>query len=229
MATAYSYSRYSTPEQSKGDSIRRQTSLLEGWLKRHPEHTIDDTLRMDKGKSGWRGANLQGALGEFLKDIEHDKIREGSILVVESLDRLSRQQVDPAYQLVRSILLAGVSVQTLSPESFFAPADVNNPMKVMEVLFIASRANEESEIKSSRLIAAWEKRRQEAIKSNKPMTSICPSWLELHDGKFIPIPEKVNIVRRLFKMASDGFGMAIRRYAPTAGPSACRAAHPPES
>jgi hypothetical protein len=32
MPTAYSYLRFSSPEQAKGDSIRRQTQARDAWL-----------------------------------------------------------------------------------------------------------------------------------------------------------------------------------------------------
>ena len=32
---AYSYRRFSTPEQAKGDSLRRQTEAAQAWAERH--------------------------------------------------------------------------------------------------------------------------------------------------------------------------------------------------
>ena len=63
-AKAYSYLRFSTPEQSKGDSLRRQTALADEYAKRHGL-TLDTELNLrDLGVSAFRGDNVAvGALG----------------------------------------------------------------------------------------------------------------------------------------------------------------------
>ena len=61
---AYSYTRWSTPEQSLGDSARRQIELAKRYAGKHGL-VLDDTLRLsDEGVSGFRGANVRrGAPG----------------------------------------------------------------------------------------------------------------------------------------------------------------------
>lgn len=70
MATLYSYIRFSSKRQEQGDSVRRQTAMGEAWLRRHPEHTLDTSLRLsDLGVSAFRGKNLdksKGDLGKFV-------------------------------------------------------------------------------------------------------------------------------------------------------------------
>ncbi len=59
----------------------------------------------DKGISAFKGLNVeQGALGEFLKAVEEGKVNKGSYLLVESLDRLSREKVNSALRLFLNIL-----------------------------------------------------------------------------------------------------------------------------
>lgn len=63
---AYSYLRFSTPEQAAGDSRRRQTELAEKFAKAH-DLALDDQLTFhDLGVSAFSGANLAGQLGAFL-------------------------------------------------------------------------------------------------------------------------------------------------------------------
>ena len=89
---AYSYLRFSTPEQSKGDSKRRQIEGAEEYAKANGL-VLDEKLR-DEGISAYSGANRdKGALGGFLKKVEKGLIPTGSVLIVESLDRLSRENV----------------------------------------------------------------------------------------------------------------------------------------
>ncbi|KVR83488.1 recombinase family protein [Burkholderia vietnamiensis] len=48
---AYSYLRFSTPEQAQGDSFRRQTALAEAYAQQHGLE-LDTTLRFaDEGVS----------------------------------------------------------------------------------------------------------------------------------------------------------------------------------
>lgn len=37
MPIAYSYTRFSSEKQAKGDSLRRQTALAETYIRDHPE------------------------------------------------------------------------------------------------------------------------------------------------------------------------------------------------
>ena len=120
MTTAFSYVRFSSAEQAKGDSLRRQTEraseycLRRGW-------TLDDTLALrDLGVSAFRGKNAAvGNLRTFLDAIKSGKVVPSSVLLVESFDRISRQGIDEGYDLIKSILKAGVHIVTLSPERKF--------------------------------------------------------------------------------------------------------------
>src|SRR5437660_8225264 len=86
-----SYLRFSTPEQAKGDTIRRQLAASEEWAAKR-DLTIDRHLK-DPGLSGYSGANVSatGDLGRLLELVRAKQIPAGSILLVENLDRLSRQ------------------------------------------------------------------------------------------------------------------------------------------
>jgi hypothetical protein len=89
---AYSYIRFSTPEQAKGHSLQRQTEAARAWAVAN-DVTLDDELTFrDRGVSGFTGANLEtGALGVFLERVRDGTISRGSWLLVENLDRISRQ------------------------------------------------------------------------------------------------------------------------------------------
>lgn len=52
----------------------------------------------DLGKSAYKGENLQNELGLFLSAVKSRTVAEGSILVLYSLDRLSRLEIGHAKQ-----------------------------------------------------------------------------------------------------------------------------------
>src|SRR5262249_43400805 len=151
-----SYIRFSHSDQAKGDSLRRQRVKAEKYCKRH-RLTLDTSLNLrDLGVSAFRGKNaLVGNLGVFLRAVRDKTVKPGSYLIVESLDRISRQGIDDGYEICKSILKAGVHIVTLSPERDFGPDAIKGLAKgALELLIILERAAEESETKSRRLRAA---------------------------------------------------------------------------
>jgi DNA invertase Pin-like site-specific DNA recombinase len=205
---AYSYTRWSTPEQSLGDSARRQIELAKRYAGKHGL-VLDDTLRLsDEGISGFRGANVRrGALGRFLKAVDDGDVPPGSYLLVESLDRVSRQNPWEALPILQQIINAEIVVCTLFNEKVYSLDDMRkNPMAILESLFVMIRASEESETKSRRGKAVWVAKRSGA--SAKPLTARLPHWLKMEGGKIIPIPERVTIVRRIVTAFLNGTGQA---------------------
>jgi DNA invertase Pin-like site-specific DNA recombinase len=216
-----SYVRFSSAPQERGDSVRRQTKLRDDYLARHPDPPLDDSLTLaDLGVSAFTGKNAMcGNLRKFLDAVRAGRVAHGSRLLVESLDRISRQGIDEGYDLCKLILKAGVRIVTLSPEREFGPEAVRGLTKgALELQLILERAAEESETRSRRVHAAWaEKRRRcragvpqeptERMGHNAQfLTRQLPRWIRERDGKLELIPEKAAAVRLLFQLAAAGYG-----------------------
>jgi DNA invertase Pin-like site-specific DNA recombinase len=146
-----------------------------------------------------------GALGRFLEAAKTGKIPGGSFLIVESLDRLSRQQVRKSLTLFLSIIDAGVNIVTLTDNRVYA-ADQTETVDLITSLVVMSRAHEESQIKSQRVGAAWANKRAKA--KTQPLTAICPAWLRLsRDRKhYEVIDDRAAIVKRIFAESASGIG-----------------------
>src|SRR5215469_5636971 len=168
---AYSYIRFSTPDQAKGDSLRRQTELAEAYCQRCGWKLSTASYR-DLGVSARRGKNaLVGNLGEFLKAIESGAVKPGSALIVESLDRITRQGIDEGYDLIKRILKAGILLVTLSPEREFDVSATKSLSKgALEIQLILERAAEESVRKSVRGKAARAQGRKRARENGEILT-----------------------------------------------------------
>src|SRR5215831_10928349 len=111
MPKAYSYARWSSPQQGRGDSLRRQLKLSRDYA---AKHDLDLETFHDPGVSAYRGKNrVEGALANFIAQIDNGKIEPGSYLLIESLDRLSREEVLVALELFISIVRRGVKIVTL--------------------------------------------------------------------------------------------------------------------
>ncbi len=203
---AYSYVRFSTPKQAQGDSYRRQLQQARDYCAAH-NLVLDDKAIEDFGVSAFRGNNrIDGSLGRFIDAVDSGKIDKGSYLLVESVDRLSRQTIEEALTQFLEIIKKGVVIVTLSDNQVFRSGEVDFTKLIVSIVYMA-RANDESEMKSRRSRAAWSNGRQQARDNNKVIAnSRLPSWLMLEGDKIAPIPEHVAIVNEMFHMARSGQG-----------------------
>src|ERR1700692_2428578 len=111
---AYSYLRMLTDLQLKGDSRRRQLEASRAYAEANSLELAKGAELEDIGVSAFKGANVRdGALGQFLEAVRSGAVKPGSYLIVESLDRLSREQVLTAQSLFLSIIQAGINLVTL--------------------------------------------------------------------------------------------------------------------
>jgi DNA invertase Pin-like site-specific DNA recombinase len=154
---AYSYMRFSNSHQASGDSRRRQLAMAEEYAAQH-NLTLDKHLSFrDLGVSAFRSKNSkEGALRAFLEAIEHNLVPPQSYLLVESLDRLSRDRILTAQALFLQIVSTGITIVTLTDGRSYSLEGINqNPLDLIVSLVVMMRANEESEMKSRRVRAAF--------------------------------------------------------------------------
>lgn len=209
MRIAYSYLRFSTPEQIDGDSIRRQRLSAAQWCKERGVH-LDETLSFrDLGKSAFSGAHFnEGALGTFFAFVAEGIIKQGSYLVIESLDRFSRENPMIAAGRLFELVKAGITVVTTDDRSEYSLETLSGhdiaPMIMLVVKM--SQAHNESLRKQALIAPAWKNKKELARSEKKILTSRCPEWLRVEDGKFVPIVERVTIVKRIFQDAINGCG-----------------------
>jgi DNA invertase Pin-like site-specific DNA recombinase len=217
---AFSYLRFSSPEQAKGDSVRRQTEWREAWLGRHPDAVLDTSVTLhDKGVSGFTGKHRENpdrhALAAFLKLVEAGRIPEGSYLLIENLDRLSREHIRPALTLLLNLIEAGIRVVQLMPAEQIFDKNVE-PMQLMMAIMELSRGHSESAAKSIRVGAAWKTKKERAAKGevchkngSQFLTARCPGWLQVANGRLVKNDRACAAVRRIFSLCCDGHGIGM--------------------
>ncbi|MDF3152056.1 recombinase family protein [Mesorhizobium sp. XAP10] len=207
---AYSYIRWSTAIQGQGDSYRRQYSLAEKWSIENAIPLADDRVMTDAGVSAFKGKNVEsGALGAFLKAAEAGKINRGSYLLVESIDRLSRQGMFATAAIVQELWKAGIVIVTLSDGKTYHP-DCND-MDALTIVLVAMRAKEESATKGKRVKDSYVKRNARAQKTGEVVSGNLPGWLykDPETGKAKLNEDKAEIVRRIFDMCLNGCGLPM--------------------
>ena len=204
---AYSYVRFSTAEQAKGTSPWRQKE----WSRHYAAQNgfiLDESLKPDRGISAFKGRNrTEGNLAAFLARVKDGTVPRGSALLVESLDRLSREEVEEALYAFLVIIRSGIEIHTCDGQVY-----IRGKLKAEQLLlsiFHMARANEESERKSERCGAAWSKKRQNA-NGKEAMSARVPAWLKAVKGQPIRvIPERVTVVRKMFEWAAKGLGQYV--------------------
>jgi DNA invertase Pin-like site-specific DNA recombinase len=209
QSVAYSYIRFSHPDQARGDSLRRQAEKRDAWLKRHGV-ALDTSLSMeDRGVSGFTGEHRTNAdrhaLAAFLELVKRGRIAKGSYLIVESLDRLSREHIRPALTLLLNLIDSGVRVVQLLPVEAVYDEAVE-PMQLMMAIMELSRGNSESAMKSERVGGAWQDKKRRAAENGEPLTARAPNWLRLAGGKWEIVEEAADTIRQIYRWAIEGHG-----------------------
>ncbi|MBI1917685.1 MAG: recombinase family protein [Planctomycetes bacterium] len=219
---AYSYIRFSSKKQADGDSLRRQTEAAAAWCERNKVRLDTSTTLHDLGKSAYLGEHRKNpdryALAAFLKLVERGKVPRGSYLLVENLDRLTREHVRPAVTLFLSILDQGVSIVTTSPERVFRH-DSDDMTDVIIAVVELSRGHGESARKSGLLGSVWAEkkacaqrgeaqpaRHNSTVAGSRLLTHCLPTWVEEVGGKPVLIPSRAAVVKQIFALARGGYG-----------------------
>ncbi|MCE8036448.1 recombinase family protein [Halomonas sp. MCCC 1A11062] len=213
MTKAIAYVRYSSAIQSKGDSIERQRSPLEAFESRF--NVKVDEIYTDEGISSYRGDNIKkGRFSEILEKIDNQEIKPGDFLVIESIDRISRQELNKTAKILQDILEKGIKIYTTIDEKLYNYEDKERDLEnYLMIGLIAKRANEESETKSKRRRSAWNKTKKLAEKGEVFNTKQnTPYGLEVVDGKFRIIEEEAKEIRFIIQnLKYEGASQSIRK------------------
>jgi len=137
--------------------------------------------------SGWTGENLlTGASGRLIVEVEAGAYPEGTPIVLESIDRLSRQGHEEATAILRRLTSTGCVVHSLLDRQVHR-SDLKTFVGAMQLMAVAERGREESGLKSKRVSSSKERNYNLARQGKKQVTKNLPSikfisnWLmEMH-------------------------------------------------
>lgn len=211
MQTAYSYQRFSSPTQVTKDKLWRQLNQARDYADRNNLQLNESLSFQDLGVSAFRGANKEmGRLGDFMMAVRHGLVEKGSFLLIESLDRLSRDTARKALRALEDICDEGITVVTLIDNQKYTSELLDrDPASLLISLVIFLRANEESETKSRRSKAGW-KRRIERAKGGEQIiiSRLLPGWVKLENDKMVIDQIKAKPIKMIFQLAEMGLGAA---------------------
>jgi len=208
MENTYLYIRYSTEKQENGSSEDRQMDLARAYC----PTLINDKAHVyfDKGKSAYKGEQLAmgGALKQFYDDVDSKVVPWGSTLLVEDLDRLSREGMFKASDKLRELLRKGITVVTTRDRKVYEAGDLKFA-DAITTLVRQEQAHQESVVKSNRVASSYVKR-YAAARGGEKVKVLLPSWIEWVSSAEYRLKEpEATVVREIFNMAAKGWSYAM--------------------
>ncbi len=201
---AISYIRFSSSIQKQGDSLRRQTELIENWLLHNPKINLSDIQYKDLGLSGYHGDHLEHGFGKLLAAIKNSYINAGDYLLVEDIDRLGRMEATKLLPLLLEILAAGVIIETLGDGQTYTKESMNSAQLYILVGKIQG-AHSHSDKLSKRIKASWVTKRKNAEEGKGVNRKSYWYITEDDEGKFTRItPQNKALVTKIFVMFQSG-------------------------
>lgn len=214
------YARFSNAEQALGNSKARQLLLCREMIARRGWQGSPTRELVDEGLSAYSGANrsIGGLLFAFEQEAEAGLYRNGHVLVVENLDRISRQGYDAILPFLQKLTSQGVTVATVDGDRVYPAYERVSMTSVIEAVVKSELSREESEKKSKRLKAAHLKKVEEAQATagqNISYTAVVPAWLNterLTKATDRPVyrmtlnESRVAVLREIFQLTIDGYG-----------------------
>jgi DNA invertase Pin-like site-specific DNA recombinase len=192
VKVAYSYRRFSSRQQSTGTSLARQKDIAWEVATAKDWRLVD--LPPDKGVSGWKITDLDGQqaanfhkgnLGAFLKRVQGGDIAQGSVLIVERLDRFSRNYVDLVLNAFLDLMHAGIELYSCVDQTHYTLADIRKDKYLLHrLLDHIAFANEYSTGMSDKISKAFKTRRADAASGKKiNLGSWQPRWIDFNGSK----------------------------------------------
>ncbi len=210
----YSYIRWSSEQQAHGTTLERQLRTARDIA---AENGLELVELIDKGVSAYKGKNRKtGALGDFIKAVEDKVIPSNSWLVVENLDRLSRENIMQAQGLFIQLLGLGVTVVTGMDRRVYSSATItDNPMDLMYSIMLFARAHEESKTKSKRTYGnalAIVRKHIEGVRSPDGFAYAIESvgnnmwWVDTSEHTVKPHSQYFDIAKEIVQLILRGWG-----------------------
>ncbi|MEV4933166.1 recombinase family protein [Sphingobium sp. LSP13-1-1.1] len=206
---AIAYIRWSTDDQTEGDSERRQTDLAQN-ICRTRGWTLTETI-IERGKSAYKGRNR--AKGGKLAEIEERAAKgllRGKALIIENIDRLSRQEPLVGLNLIHGLVNAGITlVESDTGQTYTAEEIKHNWQTLLTPFLRAGLGHEESKKKGGRIAKAFEGTIERGFKTKDGLADLrfVPSWIDRDGDKYMVNEKRAAVVRMIFDRCLEGKGL----------------------
>jgi DNA invertase Pin-like site-specific DNA recombinase len=184
MKTAISYIRWSSGLQDSGSSLARQTAAFNSFCQAHHLTPFHDNF-LDKGKSGFKAEHRKGDFGKFLAMAEQGAFPPNSVLVVEALDRFSRELPLSVAATFQAITKLGIAIGVCQDNRIYFAEDLADMGSVVSLIVKMCSAHQFSAVLSTRVKSAKAVQRTRGNKTKEgKVSALCPRWLSVVDGEY---------------------------------------------
>ncbi|WP_064604405.1 recombinase family protein [Photobacterium sp. J15] len=208
-AQVYSYRRFSSHQQKHGGSIERQSDYAKQVAEEHALRLNEDLVMTDEGLSAFHAEHVsRGALGIFIRAVDEGLVDEGSILIVESLDRLSREMPLEALNQFNVLINKGITVITANDGQVYNTSTIaKDPTKLFLSIAVMIRAHDESLTKQKRSVAYVKQQIRKFEQEGKgDVAGTTPFWIS-RTKKGFELNERAEIAKRIVELYLDYKGL----------------------
>jgi DNA invertase Pin-like site-specific DNA recombinase len=187
------YGRVSSEPQLFG--LTRQSKAIKDWIDRHPELNLRiDAELEDRARSAWKGDNAtkdDAALASILKQVESGELQPPLMLIMEALDRFSREDKWTANHRLSGLISKGIFVATTADDKIYTRDSDIGTLIMSIVLLDAAHAHSQST--SDRVSKTKMAHVQSSMVSKALIHGNVPAWCEP--------PPKISETNRLTRKA----------------------------
>ena len=207
---AFSYLRVSSTRQAgeARSGLDRQQDQFLPFCQRHRLTPSVDPL-VDAGISAYRGSNRHhGALGRFIAAARDGVIPAGAVLVVEDLDRFSREAPSYAEAQLGELFQLGLALAVVRDDVVIDRSTYDADIGVRLQLLVRRDAAHDYSRKLSERVGAAHERARARERQGEIVNSHCrPPWLDYDElsGAFT-VNDRWPIYRRMIDLCLQGYG-----------------------
>lgn len=208
---AYSYLRVSSAKQAAEDrsGLDRQGDAFIPFCQRHGLVPQLDPL-VDRGISAYSGRNRRsGALAAFLAAARNGTIPPGSVLVIEDLDRFSRESPTNALRtLLNEVFASELALGVVRFDDVLTEAKFNANNGLAIQLQVAIQMAHDYSRKLSERISASHERKRRIERTGKVATPAWrPPWLDWDQTNATFVANgKLATYQRIIELCLQGYG-----------------------
>ncbi|MCI1141583.1 recombinase family protein [Sphingomonas sp. WKB10] len=205
MTNAICYHRFSTRRQDRGSSIERQNDATRALCEQHGLRIAE--IIEDRGRSAWKGDHLSvGNLGALRKRIDAGLVESGTHIVVENLDRLSRQNYRTARRWIEDVTDRGITILVCRPTLMLDREAMSgfNIGAIVQHAMESNRASSEGDRRSTFQQRNIERMTQ-MIREGLCPTPRVPAWLVGVVGQPVTIDKsRVALINLIYEWSAGG-------------------------
>ncbi|MDR3457319.1 MAG: recombinase family protein [Verrucomicrobiae bacterium] len=201
----FSYIRFSSKKQELGSSLERQEPIAAKVAKEKGWRYEPKFNAKSLGVSAYKGDNKK-TLESICDAAKQGLIPQGSVMVLEALDRATRLTLDDAQDLIKKILRSGIEIYTDNNKRHLTKESLNDVTAVIITAVELDAAFQYSNKLSNRSTGGFKKLVQDAQKGKRIyFGGSMPTYIKgVENGEWVEDLKRKNLVKTIFQDYLNG-------------------------